>query len=132
MYVQGKIASKNFTGKTESEAYTKAIKWIYEHLYNLQDEVSKFSYEVENVKNGNLPTCRLSIYCLVDEEAEFMSMCNACKEMHQLFYLNQKDECGTCKIMSYRKRIEEKLERKKDYYVEHLFEGKVKRTRKKN
>lgn len=132
MYIQEKIASKNFTGKDDKEAYGKASKWIYENLYILQDEASnKLSYTVESIK-GSLPTCKLTIYCLVDEEVEFQSMCNACKEAHQLFYLNKKDECSTCKILPYRKRIQERIEIKRGYYVEYIFKGKVKRRRKGN
>lgn len=130
MYVREKLASKNFVGKTEWDSYNKASKWIYNNLYNLQDEISnKLDYVMENVA-GDLPTCRLTIFCLVDEGAEFTSMCNACKELHQLFYLNKKDECSTCKLIPYRKRIQEKVEIKRGYYVENLFKGKVRRKRK--
>lgn len=130
MYIQEIIASRNFKGRTSEEAYRKANKWIYNNLYSMQDEISeKLSYAIERVENGDLPTCRLSVYCLLDEEKELNSMCETCKDLHKLFYLNKKDECGTCKILPYRKRIQERIEIKRGFYIERIFKGKVKRKK---
>lgn len=122
MFVQEKIASKNFVGETDQKAYMKACKWVYENIYDSQDEVSsKIGFSIEKVENGNLPTCKLSLFCGVEEEEITESMCRACEDVHKLFYLNTIKECATCKIEPYRKRIKERLGVIKRHYVDKLF-----------
>lgn len=122
MYVQEKIASKKFIGKTSKDAYLKACRWIYENIYISQDEIFKrIQCTVEPLPEESLPSCRLSIYCFIEEEEVFNSMCKACEEVHRLFYLNDKKECATCKIEPFRKRIKEKLSIVNNYYTDELF-----------
>lgn len=122
MVIQEKIASKKFYGQSNKEAYLKAIKWIYKHIYGRYDEIdSKLQFSVENVMDGDLPTCLLTIYCSVDESEEKENQCKVCKEMHQLFYLNSNYQCNTCNMLPYRKRVQRRLSIKKGYYQEKIF-----------
>lgn len=121
MYIQEKIASKKFVGKTSKDAYLKSCRWVYDNIYNVQDEIfNKICYTVEPV-SGNLPSCRLSIYCIVEEEEVAQSMCKACEDVHKLFYFNSEKECAICKLEPYRKRIREKIGIVNRYYKDELF-----------
>ena len=58
---------------------------------------------------GDLPTFRLTLYYKFDDTDFMKQTCEACKQFHKSFFINENFNCNRCNKVGYEKRIEQKL-----------------------
>ena len=64
---------------------------------------------VDDNTKESLPTFRLTLYYKFDD-TEFMKMtCNACKEFHKSFFINENFNCSTCNKTGYEKNVRQTM-----------------------
>lgn len=102
------------------EAYMSACKW-YASTVLSKNELNHVS--VEFIKNppdiNQSPSVTVKLYAYQESSKVKTMHCEACKEVHKIFYMNDVN-CNTCNIKSYQKRIIEALQIKTDLYLEKL------------
>lgn len=111
MLVSEKIIEKEFGGKTTKEAYLNCCKWISTNIIAINNS-KNITYKVEKPerKDWNDNKVRLTVYVSTDESEVCERHCNICKEVTGSFFMKQnKYACETCKMIPYRKRLEDKI-----------------------
>lgn len=111
MLITLKILSKEFkvTNNDTKKAYLNVCKWIATKVIPVGDD--NIQYNIKKVIDKQTGNCSfiLDLYCSLEETKEKGKYCDICEERHTLFYLNSNYECNTCKMLPYRKRMDEKL-----------------------
>lgn len=113
---------KSFTAGTMKEAYLSACKWYSTNVLS-KAEFSNVQVQFikEDVNENKSPTITIRLFAVQDGEEEVMNQhCECCKEAHRSFFLNGDTQCNRCNAMSYHKRIEQRINIKKDWYRELL------------
>jgi len=112
------LDKKEFSDDEPKKAYMKAAKWAATNI--VSKDMDKVLWKIEKVKDANIPTFILLIYCEVDTKELFEQRCKACKAFHSSFYINQEFNCDRCNAKGYDLGIKEKLKIVKQYYKEKL------------
>ena len=111
MYIQ-KFYEQRFRADTSKEAYLRACKFVASNVISGSSKVEadKVTWDVVRVESeSGLPTFLLTLYCKFDD-TEFMKMsCEACKQFHKSFFVNQDYNCSRCNKIGYEKNIQQKL-----------------------
>lgn len=116
MLVSEKVLEKEFKGNSMKGAYMKACKWVATNVLAINNSKNITYKIVKQIKNGRY-TGNVVLYVLVTaEEKDVLDKnCKICKETGKMFYIaEQKHKCESCRIMPYRKRIEDKLKNIKE------------------
>lgn len=107
-----KFYERDFKAEKSKDAYLKACKFVASNILSKGSkvEVSKVTWDVERVdKEDGLPTFRLSLYFKFDDTQTMQQTCEACKEFHKSFFINENYNCNRCNKVGYEKRVNQKL-----------------------
>lgn len=103
---------REFKAKKSKEAYLKACKFVASNIISASSkvEVSKVTWDVVRVSNDDdLPTFRLTLYYKFDDTQFMKQTCEACKEFHKSFFINENFNCNRCNKVGYEKNVDQKL-----------------------
>ena len=103
---------REFKAKKSKDAYLKACKFVASNIISASSkvEVSKVTWDVVRVSNDDdLPTFRLTLYYKFDDTQFMKQTCEACKEFHQSFFINENYNCNRCNKVGYEKNVDQKL-----------------------
>lgn len=107
-----KFYERKFRAQDSKEAYLRACKFVATNIISegSKVEASKVVWDVIKIKEDeDLPTFQLSLYYKFDD-TEFMNQtCNACKEFHKSFFINENYNCNRCNKVGYEKNVNQKL-----------------------
>ncbi len=118
MEVVKRFYVKEFSGDDTKQAYLKACKWVAKNVIS-KVEIGKNTL-IKYIKNADLPTVTVELYCVFDEKETGEKYCNICKEFHKTFYINQEYNCNACKMKGYMATIDKKLLIKMNYIKQRL------------
>ena len=107
-----KFYEREFKDEDSKKAYLKACKFVASNIISngSKVEVSKVSWDIQRVEEkGDLPTFRLSLYYKFDDTQFMEQTCNACKEFHKSFFINENYNCSRCNKVGYEKNLNQKL-----------------------
>lgn len=107
-----KFYERNFRAESSKDAYLKACKFVASTILSKGSkvEVSRVTWDVTNVSSeGDLPTFRLTLYFKFDDTEFMQKTCEACKEFHKSFFINENFNCDKCNKVGYEKNIKQKL-----------------------
>ena len=116
--------TKYFVKKFKSEisskaAYLKLCKWMGENIVN-HDVLCNTYIHIDKYMEEQIYVYKLSLYASISEHESRHEFCNACKEFHTKFYINQQYNCDKCNMTARMKDVETKLLIKKEYRKETL------------
>lgn len=108
MIISEKILEKEFEGKNKKDAYLNCCKWLSTNIIAVNN--SRFvTYKIEK-KKEEFNKVILTVFVSIDENEVFERNCNICKEVSSSFFMSQnKYMCESCKLLPYRKRVNEKI-----------------------
>ena len=111
-----KFYEREFRDEDPKKAYLKASKFVASNIISKGSkvEVSKVTWDVVRV-DGDLPTFRLTLYYKFDDTKFMEQTCEACKQFHKSFFINENFNCNRCNKVGYEKNIEQKLMIGADY-----------------
>ena len=114
-YIQ-KFYEREFRDEDPKKAYLKASKFVEPNIISKGSkvEVSQVMCDVVRV-DGDLPTFRLTLYYKFDDTKFMEQTCEACKQFHKSFFINENFNCNRCNKVGYEKNIEQKLMIGADY-----------------
>lgn len=107
-----KFYERDFKDEDSKAAYLKACKFVASNVISKGSkvEVSKVTWNIQRVDDkGDLPTFRLELYYTFDDTQFMEQTCNACKEFHKSFFINQDYNCSRCNKVGYEKNVNQKL-----------------------
>lgn len=109
IYIQ-KFYEREFKNTDPKKAYLKASKFVASNIISKASEVevSKVTWNIDRVE-GDLPTFRLTLYYKFDDTEFMKQTCEACKQFHKSFFINENFNCSRCNKVGYEKNIEQKL-----------------------
>lgn len=111
IYIE-KFYERDFKDEDPKQAYLKACKFVASNIISKGSkvEVSKVTWDVNRVEqDGDLPTFRLSLYIKFDDTQFMEQTCNACKQFHKSFFINENFNCSRCNKVGYEKNVKQKL-----------------------
>ena len=83
---------REFKAKKSKDAYLKACKFVASNIISASSkvEVSKVTWDIVRVSNDDdLPTFRLTLYYKFDDTEFMKQTCEACKQFHKSFFINE-------------------------------------------
>lgn len=107
------LMSKQFTGDNMKEAYLKACKWYATNVL-AKDELHNIQVEYEKDKQS--PTVTIHLYVSMEEEVFRQEHCSICKEFHNSFFVNEPNNCNSCNVSGYQRRLDKSIKAKIEYY----------------
>lgn len=116
---------REFKAKKSKDAYLKACKFVASNIISESSkvEVSKVTWDVVRVSNDDdLPTFRLTLYYKFDDTQFMKQTCEACKEFHKSFFINENYNCNRCNKVGYEKNVDKKLMIGSEYLRKQLDE----------
>ena len=118
-----KFYEREFKAESSKAAYLKACKFVASNVISKGSkvEVSKVTWNVVKVEaEGNLPTFRLTLYYKFDDTEFMKQSCEACKQFHKSFFINENFNCNRCNKVGYEKNIEQKLTIGTEYFKKQI------------
>jgi hypothetical protein len=119
MRIAVEFFKKNFKNKDSKKAYLKACRWIAKNVISKNTEEEITTFQINKIPN-DIPTFEVILYCCLDEIDIKESFCNACKEIHKSFFINENFNCNECKMNGYRNRCRKNITIKKKYREQRL------------
>lgn len=116
LYVQ-KFYEKTFKAKKSKDAYMKACKFVASNVVSKASKVeaAKVTWEILKEEEADLPTFRLVLYAKFDDTEFMKQTCQACKDFHCSFFVNENYNCDRCNKVGYEKNVQQKLGIVTDY-----------------
>lgn len=116
LYIQ-KFYEKTFQSKSSKDAYMKACKFVANKVVSNTSKVeaAKIAWEIIKEKDVDLPTFRLVLYAKFDDTEFMKQTCQACKDFHCSFFVNENYNCDRCNKVGYEKNVQRKLGNIADY-----------------
>ena len=116
-----KFYEREFKAEDSKNAYLKACKFVASNIISKGSkvEVSKVTWDVVRVE-GDLPTFCLTLYYKFDDTDFMKQSCDACKEFHKSFFINENYNCNRCNKVGYEKNIEQRLLTGAEYFRKML------------
>lgn len=111
---------KSFTADDMKTAYLSAVKW---YSTNVLSKAEFVNVHVQFIKEdeAEFPTITIRLFAVQDGEKDVMSHhCQCCKDMHHSFFINEDTNCDRCSALGFQKRLEQKINIKRDWYRELL------------
>lgn len=115
------LMSKSFVGENMKEAYMKAVKWYATNVL-AKDELRGICVMYEKIYDEQSPTVVIHLYVSMVEEEVRERHCQICKEFHHSFFINEAENCNSCNVSGYQKRLEQNIKIKRDFYRDLLRE----------
>ena len=118
-----KFYEREFKAESSKAAYLKACRFVASNVISKGSkvEVSKVTWNVVKVEaEGNLPTFRLTLYYKFDDTEFMKQSCEACKQFHKSFFINENFNCNRCNKVGYEKNIEQKLTNGTEYFKKQI------------
>lgn len=112
------VFRKKFENENKKEAYLNACKWLASNIISKQD-LGSFTFEIKEKKVIDGFCFVLILSASVNESELFEGHCTACKTINNNFF-HDNEACSMCRAKAYRYRIENKLNVRKGYAIEHL------------
>lgn len=113
MFYTQQFGKKTFRGESTKDAYMKACKWYATNVI-AKDKLHHIYVEYTKEKDGKAVT--MILYASISENEVMDQHCMCCKEMHHSFFINEDTHCDRCSVISFQRRIQQKLAIKIDYY----------------
>lgn len=113
-----KVCSKQFSDVSSKQAFQKACKWYNQYFLANSDKFHNISVSFEKQRKGDLTVIKATIWGMLEEEEVAADNCKICKEVHNLFFVNDNYNCSSCTVNAYKKRMIEKIGIKCNYYKE--------------
>lgn len=111
---------KSFTADNMKSAYMSAVKWYSTNVLSKAEFINVHVQFIKE-KDDKFPTITLHLFVVQDGEEEVLAQhCTCCKEMHHSFFINEDTHCDRCSALGLHKRLEQKINIKKEYYKEML------------
>ena len=111
---------KAFTADTMKKAYLTAAKWYASNVLSNAEFVNVQAQFIKSNENES-PTITIHLFAVQDNEKDVMQQhCECCKEMHHSFFINEETNCNRCNALGFQKRLEQKINIKKEFYKETL------------
>ena len=111
---------KSFSADTMKSAYLSAVKWYSTNVLSKAEFVNVHVQFTKDDKN-EFPTITMRLFAVQDGEKDIMAQhCQCWREMHHSFFINEDTHCDRCSALGFQKRLEQKINIKKDYYNELL------------
>ena len=110
-YIQ-KFYERRFRADNAKEAYLRACKFVASNVISEASKVeaTKVTWDVTKVKDDDgLPTFLLTLYYKFDDTEFMKQTCEACKQFHKSFFINEDFNCSRCNKIGYEKNIQQKL-----------------------
>ena len=112
---------KSFTSNDMKSAYMLAVKWLSTNILSKAEFENVHTQFIKSKADEGLPTITLYLFAVQDGEQDVMSHhCACCREMHKSFFINEDTQCNRCSALGFQKRLEEKINIKRDWYKELL------------
>lgn len=112
IYIQ-QFYERKFRAANAKDAYLKACKFVASNIVSKGSkvEVSKVTWDVTPVEDANegLPTFQLSLYYKFDDTEFMKQTCDACKQFHSSFFINENFNCNRCNKAGYEKNVSKRL-----------------------
>lgn len=123
IYIQ-KFYERKFRAEDAKEAYLRACKFVASNIISKGSkvEVSKVTWDVVRIEEESLPTFQLSLYYKFDDTDFMERTCNACKQFHSSFFINENFNCNRCNKVGYEKNVSQKLAIGAEYLRQKLEE----------
>lgn len=119
-----KFYERNFRAENSKDAYLKACKFVASNIISKGSKVeaTRVTWDVIRVdtEQGDLPTFMLTLYYKFDDTEFMKSTCEACKEFHKSFFINEQFNCNRCNKMGYERNLSHKLEIGSEYLRKRL------------
>ena len=113
--------TRDFTDDDPKKAYLKASKFVASNIISKASkvEVSKVTWDIVRIER-DLPTFRLTLYYKFNDEEFMKQTCEACKQFHKSFFINENFNCSRCNKVGYEKNLEQKLMIGAEYFKKIL------------
>lgn len=115
---------RSFKAEDSKNAYMKACKFVASNIISDKSKVeaSKVTWTVQKVKveDGDLPTFQLTLYYTFDDTEFMKQTCDACKQFHKSFFINENFNCDRCNKVGYERNVTQKLMIGSDYFKKML------------
>lgn len=98
------ILSKSFQSENVKDAYLDACKWYSTNV------IAKGYTDVKVEYKKMYNEITLILYVSLDEKEVMRKHCEICKSLHNQFFLNNKQDCNSCKMLAYNKRMEDLID----------------------
>lgn len=113
-YVQP-FYQRDFSSEEPKDAFLKANEFIAKNILSKSSkvEVEKVTWTIrrhDNTEQKSLPTFRLTIFYMFDDTEFMQSTCEACKQFHKSFFINENFNCSRCNKVGYEKNVKQKLD----------------------
>lgn len=111
MYIQ-KFYERRFKAESSKDAYLKACKFVASNVISASSKVeaTKVSWDINKVEDeSGLPTFLLTLYYKFDDTEFMKKTCEACKQFHKSFFINEDFNCSRCNKVGYEKNVQQKL-----------------------
>lgn len=113
LYIQ-KFYERKFRAEDSKEAFLRACKFVATNIISKGSKVEAANvvWDIIRVSEGedeSLPTFQLTLYCKFDDTRFMEQTCEACKEFHKSFFINENFNCNRCNKVGYEKNIRQKL-----------------------
>ena len=121
-----KFYERQFKAESSKDAYMKACKFVANNIISAKSKVeaSKVTWNVTKLTDETgLPTFLLTLYYTFDDEKFMEQTCNACKEFHKSFFINENFNCDRCNKVGYERNIQQKLLIGSEYFKKMLDDG---------
>lgn len=114
----------SFKAEDSKNAYMKACKFVASNIISEKSKVeaSKVTWSVQKVKveEGDLPTFQLTLYYTFDDTEFMKKTCEACKQFHKSFFINENFNCDRCNKVGYERNVIQKLMIGSEYFKKML------------
>ena len=115
---------QTFKAEDSKNAYMKACKFVANNIISDKSKVeaSKVTWAVQRIKveDGGLPTFQLTLYYTFDDTEFMKQTCDACKQFHKSFFINENFNCNRCNKVGYEQNVTQKLMIGSEYFKKML------------
>lgn len=95
----------------------KAVKWYASNVL-AKNELHNVCVEYEKDKQS--PIVTIHLYVTMEEAEVRQSHCEICREFHKSFFINEAENCNSCSVSGYQKRLDQRIKVKQEFYRELL------------
>lgn len=117
-YIQ-KFYERRFRADNAKDAYLRACKFVASNVISEASKVeaSKVTWDVTRDKDEKgLPTFLLTLYYKFDDTEFMKQTCEACKQFHKSFFINEDFNCSRCNKVGYEKNVQQRLTTASEYF----------------
>lgn len=110
----------DFSSEVSSkDAYLKVCKWMANNIIS-KVEAGTTTFNIERLSDTDLPTFRLELFAMLEEDNIEEDFCNICREFHCSFYIKDKHDCNNCNMKAFNTRCKDKLQIQSNFRKEKM------------